>query len=188
MEDMFMEPLFVTECKFDNKSYYEMVPILRKKPSRNFLIFTPVIILIMIFFLVLWGMSGFRDFSWLIPLPAGCLYFVCFFMEPWLRARSALKAGIKFFKETGFERISFYKDSFQVQVYSNDQLTSTATYSYANIISITITSSLYCLSLKLDRTYIIPVMKKSFVFGNQFDFYNFIKDKSIFNNATVKQL
>ena len=65
-----MEPLFVTECKFDNKSYYEMVPILRKKPSRNFLIFTPVIILIMIFFLVLWGMSGFRDFSWLIPLPA----------------------------------------------------------------------------------------------------------------------
>ena len=30
-----MEPLFVTECKFDNKSYYEMVPILRKKPSRN---------------------------------------------------------------------------------------------------------------------------------------------------------
>ena len=52
-----MEPLFVTECKFDNKSYYEMVPILRKKPSRNFLIFTPVIILIMIFFLVLWGMS-----------------------------------------------------------------------------------------------------------------------------------
>ena len=136
-----MEPLFVTECKFDNKSYYEMVPILRKKPSRNFLIFTPVIILIMIFL--------------------GCLYFVCFFMEPWLRARSALKAGTKFFKETGFERISFYKDSFQVQVYSNDQLTSTATYSYANIISITITSSLYCLSLKLDRTYIIPVMKKS---------------------------
>ena len=172
-----MEPLFVTECKFDNKSYYEMVPILRKKPSRNFLIFKPVIILIMIFFLVLWGMSGFRDFSWLIPLPAGCLYFVCFFMEPWLRARSALKAGTKFFK-----------DSCQVQVYSNDQLTSTATYSYANIISITITSSLYCLSLKLDRTYIIPVMKKSFVFGNQFDFYNFIKDKSIFNNATVKQL
>ena len=163
-----MEPLFVTECKFDNKSYYEMAPILRKKPSRNFLIFTPVIIL--------------------IPLPAGCLYFVCFFMEPWLRARSALKAGTKFFKETGFERISFYKDSFQVQVYSNDQLTFTATYSYANIISITITSSLYCLSLKLDRTYIIPVMKKSFVFGNQFDFYNFIKDKSIFNNATVKQL
>ena len=105
-----MEPLFVTECKFDNKSYYEMVPILRKKPSRNFLIFTPVIILIMIFFLVLWGMSGFRDFSWLIPLPAGCLYFVCFFMEPWLRARSALKAGTKFFKETGFERISFYND------------------------------------------------------------------------------
>lgn len=36
-----MEPLFVTECKFDNKSYYEMVPILRKNPSRNFLIFTP---------------------------------------------------------------------------------------------------------------------------------------------------
>mgnify|MGYP000976514338 CR=1 FL=1 len=105
-----MEPLFVTECKFDNKSYYEMVPILRKNPSRNFLIFTPVIILIMIFFLVLWGMSGFRDFSWLIPLPAGCLYFVCFFMEPWLRARSALKAGTKFFKETGFERISFYND------------------------------------------------------------------------------
>ena len=100
-----MEPLFVTECKFDNKSYYEMVPILRKKPSRNFLIFTPVIILIMIFFLVLWGMSGFRDFSWLIPLPAGCLYFVCFFMEPWLRARSALKAGTKFFKETGFELV-----------------------------------------------------------------------------------
>ena len=59
---------------------------------------------------------------------------------------------------------------------------------FINIISITITSSLYCLSLKLDRTYIIPVMKKSFVFGNQFDFYNFIKDKSIFNNATVKQL
>ena len=105
-----MEPLFVTECKFDNKSSYELVPILRKKPSRNFLIFTPVIILIMIFFLVLWGMSGFRDFSWLIPLPAGCLYFVCFFMEPWLRARSALKAGTKFFKETGFERISFYND------------------------------------------------------------------------------
>ncbi|RGS65466.1 hypothetical protein DWX78_15480, partial [Dorea formicigenerans] len=154
-----MEPLFVTECKFDNKSYYEMVPILRKKPSRNFLIFTPVIILIMIFFLVLWGMSGFRDFSWLIPLPAGCLYFVCFFMEPWLRARSALKAGTKFFKETGFERISFYKDSFQVQVYSNDQLTSTATYSYANIISITITSSLdnffsLLSQSKLDRTYI----------------------------------
>ena len=46
-----MEPLFVTECKFDNKSYYEMVPILRKKPSRNFLIFTPVIILIMIIYL-----------------------------------------------------------------------------------------------------------------------------------------
>ena len=36
--------------------------------------------------------------------------FVCFFMEPWLRARSALKAGTKFFKETGFERISFYND------------------------------------------------------------------------------
>lgn len=50
-----MEPLFVTECKFDDKSYYEMVPILRKKPPRIFLIFTPVIILIMIFFLVLWG-------------------------------------------------------------------------------------------------------------------------------------
>ena len=91
-------------------------------------------------------------------------------MEPWLRARSALKADTKFFKETGFEMISFYKDSFQVQVYSNAQLTSTATYSYANIISITITSSLYCLSLKLDRTYIIPDLKKSFVFGNQFDF------------------
>lgn len=45
------------------------------------------------------GMSGFRDFSWLIPLPAGCLYFVCFFMEPWLRARSALKAGTKFLKK-----------------------------------------------------------------------------------------
>lgn len=37
MEDMFMEPLFVTECKFDNKSYYEMVPILRKSPLEIFL-------------------------------------------------------------------------------------------------------------------------------------------------------
>ena len=53
------------------------------------------------------------------------------FMDPWMHARSALKAGTKFFKETGF---------------------------------------------------------KSFVIGNQFDFYNFIKDKSIFNNATVKLL
>ena len=26
------------------------------------------------------------------------------------------------------------------------------------------------------------------LYANQFDFYNFIKDKSIFNNATVKQL
>lgn len=166
-----MEPLFVTECKFDNKSYYEMVPILRKNPSRNFLIFTP-------------GHNPYYDIlscsfgecpdfvisHGLFRYPRVVLYFVCFFMEPWLRARSALKAGTKFFKETGFERISFYKDSFQVQVYSNDQLTSTATYSYANIISITITSSLYCLSLKLDRTYIIPVMKKSFVFGNNLIF------------------
>ena len=31
-----MEPLFVTECKFDNKSYYEMVPILRKKALSKF--------------------------------------------------------------------------------------------------------------------------------------------------------
>lgn len=108
-----MEPLFVTECKFDNKSYYEMVPILRKNPSRNFLIFTPVIILIMIFFLVLWGMSGFRDFSWLIPLPAGCLYFVCFFMEPWLRARSALKAGTKFLKKPVLKGYLFIKIHFK---------------------------------------------------------------------------
>lgn len=100
----------------------------------------------------------------------GLFIFRMFLYGTMAARRSALKAGTKFFKETGFERISFYKDSFQVQVYSNDQLTSTATYSYANIISITITSSLYCLSLKLDRTYIIPVMKKSFVFGNQFDF------------------
>ena len=131
-----MEPLFVTECKFDNKSYYEMVPILRKKPSRNFLIFTPVIILIMIFFLVLWGMSGFRDFSWLIPLPAGCFIFRMFLYGTMAARPFCIKSRHQIFKETGFERISFYKDSFQVQVYSNDQLTSTATYSYANIISI----------------------------------------------------
>lgn len=37
MEDMFMEPLFVTECNFDNKSYYEIVPILRKNPLEFFL-------------------------------------------------------------------------------------------------------------------------------------------------------
>ena len=73
-----MEPLFVTECKFDNKSYYEMVPILRKKPSRNFLIFTPVIILIMIFFLVLWGMSGFRGFLMAYSVTRGLFIFRMF--------------------------------------------------------------------------------------------------------------
>ena len=114
-----MEPLFVTECKFDNKSYYEMVPILRKNPSRNFLMFTPV--RNPYYDILSCSFGECPDFvivAWLIPLPAGCLYFVCFFMEPWLRARSALKAGTKFFKETGFERISFYKDSFQVRVYA----------------------------------------------------------------------
>ena len=74
-----MEPLFISQWTHDNHSLYELVPIFRKHPSRILLITMPMVIIIVIFFLALWGIFGFQDYTWLIPLPAACFYFIYVF-------------------------------------------------------------------------------------------------------------
>ena len=71
-----MEPLFISQWTHDNHSLYELVPIFRKHPSRILLITMPMVIIIVIFFLALWGIFGFQDYTWLIPLPAACFYLI----------------------------------------------------------------------------------------------------------------
>ena len=80
-----MEPLFISQWTHDNHSLYELVPIFRKHPSRILLITMPMVIIIVIFFLALWGIFGFQDYTWLIPLPAACFYFIYVFIDPYLR-------------------------------------------------------------------------------------------------------
>ena len=58
-----MEPLFISQWTHDNHSLYELVPIFRKHPSRILLITMPMVIIIVIFFLALWGIFGFQDYS-----------------------------------------------------------------------------------------------------------------------------
>ena len=79
-----------------------------------------------------------------------------------------------------FEKISFYNDSFQVQIYHNNQIAVSSTYAYTSITSITTTTSLYCFNIKLNKNYIIPIIKNSFIAGNESDFITFFKSKSLF--------
>ena len=129
-----MEPLFISQWTHDNHSLYELVPIFRKHPSRILLITMPMVIIIVIFFLALWGIFGFQDYTWLIPLPAACFYFIYVFIDPYLRIHNSFK------NKNDFEKISFYNDSFQVQ----------------------------------------PIIKNSFIAGNESDFITFFKSKSLF--------
>ena len=78
------------------------------------------------------------------------------------------------------EKISFYNDSFQVQIYHNNQIAVSSTYAYTSITSITTTTSLYCFNIKLNKNYIIPIIKNSFIAGNESDFITFFKSKSLF--------
>ena len=100
-----MEPLFISQWTHDNHSLYELVPIFRKHPSRILLITMPMVIIIVIFFLALWGIFGFQDYTWLIPLPAACFYFIYVFIDPYLRIHNSFK------NKNDFEKISFYNDS-----------------------------------------------------------------------------
>ena len=86
-----MEPLFISQWTHDNHSLYELVPIFRKHPSRILLITMPMVIIIVIFFLALWGIFGFQDYTWLIPLPAACFYFIYVFIDPYLKIKMILK-------------------------------------------------------------------------------------------------
>ena len=86
-----MEPLFISQWTHDNHSLYELVPIFRKHPSRILLITMPMVIIIVIFFLALWGIFGFQDYTWLIPLPAACFYFIYVFIDPYLRIHNSFK-------------------------------------------------------------------------------------------------
>ena len=193
-----MEPLFISQWTHDNHSLYELVPIFRKHPSRILLITMPMVIIIVIFFLALWGIFGFQDYTWLIPLPAACFYFIYVFIDPYLRIHNSFKnkndfektsnninltvkdKGIEFKNKSDFEKISFYNDSFQVQIYHNNQIAVSSTYAYTSITSITTTTSLYCFNIKLNKNYIIPIIKNSFIAGNESDFITFFKSKSLF--------
>lgn len=110
----------------------------------------------------------------LIPLPAACFYFIYVFIDPYLRIHNSFK------NKNDFEKISFYNDSFQVQIYHNNQIAVSSTYAYTSITSITTTTSLYCFNIKLNKNYIIPIIKNSFIAGNESDFITFFKSKSLF--------
>ena len=86
----------------------------------------------------------------------------------------------RYINKNDFEKISFYNDSFQVQIYHNNQIAVSSTYAYTSITSITTTTSLYCFNIKLNKNYIIPIIKNSFIAGNESDFITFFKSKSLF--------
>ena len=168
-----MEPLFISQWTHDNHSLYELVPIFRKHPSRILLITMPMVIIIVIFFLALWNIWFSRlHMAYLFCQRLVSISFI--FIDPYLRIHNSFK------NKNDFEKISFYNDSFQVQIYHNNQIAVSSTYAYTSITSITTTTSLYCFNIKLNKNYIIPIIKNSFIAGNESDFITFFKSKSLF--------
>ena len=176
-----MEPLFVTEGISDKKFLNETIPVLRK----NSIFFTNNFVLLLLIlnmgFLGGWAQSHFEDYSFLfpIPIPFTLLYFLCYFFIPRQRIHKLLKQEKNLLKENGFNRISFFSDSFQVQTYKTE-IISDMIYPYTAIASVALTTSLFCFSLKINKkNYILSFNKNSFIKGNATDFILFLKSESL---------
>ena len=171
-----MEPLFVAEWKYDKKTIYELIPLFRKNSVLSSTATFAVPLFIVLFFCFPHE-NGLFDGSGIFLLSVAAFFALCHIFEPRLRIRMFFKSYKNCFSEQGILQVAFFDDELKLQI-SDRKVESSAIYPYSTFRSVTETHFFYCFFLKTGKqTYLMPIMKDSFVKGNKEDFHAFLKDK-----------